>query len=92
MLAGISLLAFGQSGPDRGPGIGKQQLIGVWQEGSATMGDALRKNFQFFADDHFVLNFSQYDDIATVRALGGRYKLDSGGLYLIAEYRKEITL
>jgi hypothetical protein len=91
LLSGISLLAFGQPGSDQGPGINRQQLIGVWQEGSATMGDALRKNFQFFSDGHFVLNFSQYDDIATVRALGGKYKLDSSGLYLIAEYRKEIV-
>jgi hypothetical protein len=80
LLSGISLLAFGQSGPDQGSGISRQQLIGVWQEGSATVGDALKKNFQFFTDGHFVLNFSQYDDIATVRALGGKYKLDSSGL------------
>lgn len=91
LLSSFSLLVFGQSGADRGPGISRQQLVGVWQEGSTTVGDALKKNFQFFTDGHFVLNFSQYDDIGTVRALGGKYKLDSGGLYLIAEYRKEIV-
>jgi len=91
ILANIALMAFGQSGPNRGPAISRQQLIGVWQEGSPSVGDALKKNLQFFADGHFVLNFSQYDDIATVRALGGKYKLDSSGLYLIAEYRKEIV-
>jgi len=91
LLSGISLVAFGQAGADQGAGISRQQLIGVWQEGSATVGDALRKNFQFFPDGRFVLNFSQYDDIATVRALGGKYKFDSSGLYLMAEYRKEIV-
>lgn len=54
LLSGISMLAFGQPGADHGAG--KQQLVGVWQEGSATVGD-----------------------------------LDSSGLYLIMEYRKEIV-
>ncbi|HTI93111.1 MAG TPA: hypothetical protein VL727_21075 [Puia sp.] len=91
LLLGISTLVFGQQGANRSSGVSRQQLIGVWQEGSATVGDALRKNFQFFSDGRFVLNFSQYNDISAVRGLGGQYRLDSSGLFLIADYRKEIV-
>ncbi len=90
LLAIWSVLSFAQNDlKDTFPT--KQQLIGVWQEGSANVGDALKKNIQFFADGHFVINYSQYNEISPVRSLGGSYKVKSDGLYLNAEYRKEIV-
>jgi hypothetical protein len=86
-----SVLSFAQQGKQSDTITSKQQLVGIWQQGSPTIADALRKSIQFFADGSFLLNYSQYDDITAVRSLGGHYKLDSSGLFLAVEYRKEIV-
>jgi hypothetical protein len=85
------IISFGQLPKQNDSVVTKQQLVGIWQMGSPVVADALKKNIQFFADGSFLLNYSQYDDITAVRSLGGHYKLDSDGIYLSVEYRKEIV-
>ena len=71
--------------------ISQQQMVGVWQINTARVGDALLKNFRFFNDGKFVLNFDSYDDAKRVLSLSGHYRLEKNKLFMTVESRREIV-
>jgi hypothetical protein len=70
--------------------INQDKLAGIWQENTAVVADALLKNFQFFRDGSYTLNYSEYDDTKRTLSLGGHYRLAGNKLFMTVESRKEI--
>ncbi|WP_426672078.1 hypothetical protein ACPPVU_12685 [Mucilaginibacter sp. McL0603] len=59
-----------------------QNLVGVWQYGSPTVGDQLNQSFVFFKNGHFFFNNGKLgDDLVSTRGLKGRYRLDKNKMY-----------
>jgi len=71
--------------------ISQDQLTGIWQINTARNSDALLKNFQFFSDGKYALNFDNYDDTKRILSVSGHYRLVKNELFLTVESRKEIV-
>ena len=53
-----------------------KELTGIWQYGTATLGDAIIQNFVFKDDGSFEFNNDQNNLISTFR-LKGKYRLEN---------------
>src|SRR6202000_1237395 len=71
--------------------INQDQLAGIWQVNTAVVADALLKNFQFYRDGSYTLNYDEYDDIKRTLSLSGHYRLTGNKLFMTVESRKEIV-
>lgn len=67
-----------------------KDLFGIWQLNSAAIGSGLNKNFRFYEDRRFVFTYGGSDYDGQLLNVGGRYRIDSGYLYLSIEYRTEV--
>jgi len=65
--------------------------VGLWQLNSKIVGSGYDKTFQFFNNGKFRLNYSSFDDNKRIVAVDGRYKISNGKLYMVIDYREEIT-
>jgi hypothetical protein len=73
--------------------ITNHNLAGTWQIDNPQVGDALKKNFRFYENGTFTLNFSEYDDLARIKSVKGRYRIgaDNNSIYLTIESRQELV-
>lgn len=73
--------------------ITNHDLSGTWQIDNKTVGDALKKNFRFYENGTFILNFSEYNDLARIKSVKGKYSIgtDNSNLYLTIESRQELV-
>lgn len=63
--------------------ITRDELVGVWQKGSKTVGSAMNQNFVFSKDGTFILNLdSEGDDARSLIKLKGKYRLVKDELYI----------
>jgi hypothetical protein len=69
--------------------LSEKEIVGVWQKGDSFIAAAYKDTYQFFADGHFIYNFSQFDEIGRIRNLDGWYKLHQDTLYTTIQFRTE---
>ncbi len=73
------------------PGISKTDIAGIWQFGTATVGDNLLEYFQFFKDGTFVYHYNGEDDTRNIISIKGRYFLNKNQLSFIVKSKVERT-
>lgn len=62
--------------------ITQNELVGIWQEKSETLGSGLMQNFHFFSDGTFILNLGDDgDDARTLTQIKGKYRLNADSLH-----------
>ncbi len=71
--------------------ISSKELIGVWQINTPQEADAWGKCFVFYKNGKYILHYSQYDDIARIKSVQGRYTLRDSSFSLTIESRTEIS-
>jgi len=67
-----------------------KELVGTWQYNTPQLGDAYGKNFQFYKNGTFVLNYSQYNDIGRIAKITGKYEAKDSSIYLTLVSRTEV--
>ena len=89
----IWLLVFGKTGYGQTIPkiISSKELIGVWQEGTPQGSSAWRKCFVFYKNGKYILHYSQYDDLARIKDVTGKYFTKDSALYLQIESRTEFV-
>jgi hypothetical protein len=70
--------------------ISKKDIVGVWQEGSPSVGAGYGTYFQFYKDGRFIYNTSGYDQTHILYNIYGKYRLEGNALLLKVKYRKEL--
>ena len=70
--------------------ITKDELIGIWQLGNDSEGDAWPEVYRFFSDGKFIFNLSQYDGLKRILAINGRYRIIKNTIYLNVKSTTEI--
>lgn len=70
--------------------IASKELIGVWQIDDALISSAYQKCFAFYKNGKFVLHYSEYDELARIKSVTGKYYKKDSLLYLQIESRMEL--
>ena len=66
-----------------------QQLVGIWQYSTAELSSGYIETYQFFSDGKFRFNTSQYDALARIKTIGGKYKVENKRIVFFVEYTIE---
>jgi hypothetical protein len=67
-----------------------QNIVGLWQSGSAEITAAYLDTYQFFPDGTFRFNTNQYDELRRIISLGGNYKLEGDRIRFTVKYSIEV--
>ncbi len=72
------------------PALSSKEITGLWHINSPLVGDAYQKIFRFYKNGEFAINHSQYDDIARIKRINGKYSVADSSLFLEIETRTEL--
>jgi hypothetical protein len=69
--------------------IKKNDLTGIWQFKNKEIGSGFTDTYQFFRNDTFIFNTSQFDGLQRVVSIKGKYEIKGDSLLLKLESTKE---
>lgn len=65
--------------------LAQTNIVGVWQSESPEIGSAWLDTYQFFSNGKFSFNVNQYDELARIISIKGKYRIAKDTLFLRVE-------